>query len=554
MMKITFTGSNFKKTIQVKAKKPIFRLLEEERIRLSPPPIAAIIDNCLFDLDYKLKTDSAVELISYRDRVGASVYRRSLSFILHASVKSLFPKSRLVIGQSISNGYYYDFEDPKIKMTQVSLKKIKNRMHEIIKQRIPFIHELYPKQSAIKLFAKLGYPQKVKLLETLKGSDTRIVSCAGFSDISYGPMLPHTGFARTFDLQLYNKGFILVFPDPEKPDLTPKILPNPSLFKTYMETKEWNKIIGVRTVSDLNNICINGDISEAIKVAEALHEKKIIQICDKIKNNRKIKIILVAGPSASGKTTTIKRLSIQLAVNNIHSIPISLDDYFLDREKSPLDENGEYDFETPGALDIKSFNKDIADLLAGKKAILNKFSFSEGKQVAGTPCRIPKGKDFVIIIEGLHAINPRLLPDIGKEKKLKIYLSALTQLCIDDHNRIFTSDTRLLRRLIRDCMFRGYSAADTLSRWYSVRKGEEQYIFPYQNSADIIFNSALVYEHAVLKIFAERFLLEVRSDRREYVEATRLLDFLNLFVAISPTETPPASVLREFIGGSAFAY
>ncbi|MDD5644617.1 MAG: nucleoside kinase [bacterium] len=553
-MKITFVSGSFNKTVLMKSKKPIFRILEEHGIKLSPPPIAAVIDNCLFDLDYKLKTDSVVELISYRDRIGASVYRRGLAFILHASVKALFPKSRLTVGQSISNGYYYDFEDPKTKMTSATLEKIKNRMLEITDGRIPFIHELYPKQSAIKLFKKLGYPQKTKLLETLKGPDVRIVSCAGFSDISYGPMLPHTGFAKTFDLQIYNKGFILVFPDPEKPSRTPKISDKQSLFKTYMETKEWNKIIGIRTVSDLNNMCINGNISESIKVAEALHEKKIIQICDRVKNDRNIKLILMAGPSASGKTTTIKRLSVQLAVNNIHSIPISLDDYFFDREKSPRDENGKYDFETPDALDIKSFNKDISDLLAGRKATLNRFSFAEGKQVEGVSYKIPGGKDSVIIIEGLHAINPKLLPEINKRSKLKIYLSALTQLCIDDHNRIFTSDTRLLRRLIRDCMFRGYTAADTLSIWYSVRKGEEKYIFPYQDDADIIFNSALVYEHAVLKIFAEKFLLQVRPDRREYLEAARLLDFLNLFVAISPDKIPFTSILREFIGGSGFSY
>ena len=553
-MNISFKGSNFNRTIQVKSKKPIFKILEEEKIKISPPPIAAIIDNCLFDLDYKLKTDSSVTLINYQCREGAAVYRRSLSFILNAAAKRLYPESGLIIGQSISNGYYYDFKHPSLKMDSKILEKISKEMKAIIEKKIPFVHELYPKQSAIKLFRKLGYKQKVYLLETLKGPDTRIVSCAGFQDISYGPMLPHTGLAQTFDLQIYKPGFILIFPNPQRPNETPKITDCPSLFEIYKETKNWNKIIGIKTVSNLNNICIKGGVSNAIRVAEALHEKKIIEIANHIKNNRDIKVILVAGPSASGKTTTIKRLSIQLAVNNIQAISISLDDYFVDRDRTPRNASGILDFECPEALDITGFNKDIKDLLEGKTIELNRFSFKEGKQIKGKIFKVPEERDFVLVVEGLHALNPGLLASIEKASKLKIYLSALTQLSIDDHNRIFTSDTRLIRRIVRDHLFRNNSATNTLSRWDSVRKGEEKYIFPYQETADITFNSALVYEPAVLKIFAERFLLQVGADKREYVEATRILNFLNLFVGIPADKVPPTSILREFIGGSGFVY
>ncbi|MDP8217423.1 MAG: hypothetical protein P9M03_01725 [Candidatus Theseobacter exili] len=517
-------------------------------------PLAVLVNNCLEDLDYVLNEHAQIEWVDYSSKEGASVYRRSASIILLEATADVCPEADLVVGQSISKGYYYSFKS-KEPLNEDILDRISSRMWEIVREDRSFNKTNMTLQDAIDFFEKKGRVNKVRLLKTLTVHHVWLICCGNFVDIYNGPVAPSTGEINQFQLTMHGRnGFILRFPNPDMKTF-PDNISQPGLFNVYQETRSWYEILKVENVGQLNELSINDKISEVVKIAEGLHEKKIAQIADEIYLGKdSIRIILIAGPSSSGKTTFSKRLGIQLKVNGITPVSLSLDHYFKDRQSTPKDSLGNFNFDVLEAIDLDLLHQQLQSLLEGKEVQVPFYSFTTGERVSGKSHKLSLKKDIILIIEGIHAMNPKLVAALPDEVKYRIYVSALTQLAIDDHNRIFTSDTRLIRRIIRDCLFRGYSAWETIKQWPSVREGENSHIFPFQEEANVMFNSALVYEHAVLRNYAERFLLDVPRSRPEYAEARRLLSFISVFVPISPDEVPPTSILREFIGESGFEY
>jgi uridine kinase len=432
--------------------------------------------------------------------------------------------------------------------------RIKQRMQEIIADDLPFIRMEEETEEVIRKFEAQGLSDKINLLRHKGQNFSSYYKLDGHIGYFYGCMLPSTGYLKVFDLNKYYNGMLLQEPQKNNPSQVEALVTQNKLFEIFQEFSEWIKILEVPNISDLNNSCANGKSEVLIKVSEALHEKKIGQIADNIRlRNKEVKIILISGPSSSGKTTFAKRLAIHLIVNGMKPLNLSLDNYFVDRDKTPFDEFGNHDYEAVEALDTITFNHNLLQLLNGEKVELPRFSFETGTRFYNgeTMQMMPEN---VLIIEGIHGLNPQLTSSIPAEAKFKIYVSALTSLNIDDHNRVSTTDNRLIRRIVRDYRYRKYSARETISRWQSVRQGEEKHIFPYQEEADTMFNSALLYELAVLKPFAEPILLEVQPNQPEYSEATRLLDFFSYFKPLKHTEIPPTSILREFLGGSSFSY
>jgi len=530
-------------------------VLEKCRRSRKLPFQGAILYNRLVDPDYVLNQDCSLRAVDYHSREGLAIYRRSATLILIEAVSQLFPGKRLVIGQSIADGYYFDLHLGR-SLTELDISKISRRMTRIVQGNRRFIKKYLPYHEAKDYFEQAGMEDKVKLLAYLRTSEICVVSCGKFQEIYSGPLAPSTGNIEVFSLELYQEGMVLRFPrwmEGKGWKLSP-VRQETKLFNVYRETRHWNNILQVENVGMLNNLIVGGEIKEMIVVAETLHEKKISTIADQVNSRREeLKLILIAGPSSSGKTTFAKRLMIDLKVNGFNPIALSMDNYFQDRENTPRDANGDYDFEALEALDLKLFNSQLKQLMAGKSIKPPTFDFKKGQKLPGKQS-IQLKKNTVLIVEGIHGLNEKVSAVVPAEKKFKIYVSALTQLCVDDHNRIFTSDTRLLRRIVRDRKYRGWSAAQTIQLWPSVRRGENRNIFPFQENADVMFNSALVYEQAVLKHHAERALLEVTPDRKEYVEAARLLQFLSFFAPLSEKEVPSTSILREFIGGSFFDY
>lgn len=520
------------------------------------PYLGAIVHNRLVDPDYSLNQDCSLRAVTYHDWEGLAIYRRSATLILIEAAHQLFPGKRLVIGQSIAHGYYFDLYLDR-PLSPEDIGKIEQGMHQITRKDLPFRKSFIPFREAKNYFEKHRLEDKVKLLDYLRSPEICIVSCGEFCELYSGPLAPSTGQIEVFSLQPYQKGMVLRFPVWERSKgwcLSP-VGEEPKLFSSYRETRQWNKILAVENVGQLNEMCVSGKVRELIIIAEALHEKKIAAIADEIARRAdQIKVVLIAGPSASGKTTFAKRLMIELKVNGLDPVALSIDNYFLDRRDTPRNETGLYDFEAPEALNLELFNLHLKQLLAGKLVKTPVFDFKEGNRKKKIHLPLKLTDKRILIVEGLHALNDRVSESLPEEIKFRIYVSALTQLCVDDHNRIFTSDTRLLRRIVRDRRFRGWSAAASIKRWPSVRQGENLYIFPYQENADVMFNSALVYEHAVLKYFTEQALLEVTPDQPEYVEADRLLHFIYLFVPISERNVPSTSILREFIGDGFFQY
>lgn len=513
--------------------------------------VAAKGNNDIKELSYRLNESCRVEFIDLTDDDGMRIYKRSLSFILIKAVNDLFPDRKVIICHSISKGIYCEVKgDTPLTVEEVDM--IKNRMKEIVNLKIPFIKKIMSLDEAREVFRKIGRMDRFRSIEYRKKPYVTLYECDGFQDYFYGYMVPHTGYLDKFDLKYYQPGLILMSPEKTSPDAIPQFKEQKKLFSIFAEYKKWGKILGVEDVSALNDIVKEGKINELIRVAEALHEKKIAQIADMIAfNEHKKKVVLIAGPSSSGKTTFAHRLSIQLKVNGLRPVTISLDDYFVDRELTPKDENGEYDFEALEAIDIKLFNRHLAELIEGKEVDVPIFNFPKGCRESF--CRKLKiDEDQIIIIEGIHGLNEKLTASIPKENKFKIYVSALTSMNIDEHNRIPTTDTRIIRRIVRDYQFRGCSAANTIKRWPSVRRGEERNIFPFQEEADVMFNSALMFELGVLKTYAEPLLMEIDSSEPEYSEARRLIEFLNNFLPIDSKEIPANSIIREFIGGSCF--
>ncbi|MDK2798460.1 MAG: uridine kinase [Clostridiales bacterium] len=511
--------------------------------------LAGKVDNKMKDLNFKLEEDSQVQFIDLSSEDGVRVYKRSLFFILMKAVKELYPQRKLKIRHSISRGTYCEIygESP---ITEPDIKKIEEKMKEIVAQKIPMTKSIVPLKEAQQIFSQSGDYDKVSLLKHCKKETLSIYNCGDMVNYLYGYLVPHTGYIQKFELMYYAPGFILRYPDHHSPEEIPEFEENRKLFQIINEYKKWGEILNVSHVGSLNDIIAAGNAKDLIHISEALHEKKIAYIADMIRENAQdIKIVLISGPSSSGKTTFAHRLAIHLRVNGLKPVTISLDDYFVNREYTPRDENGEPDFEALEAIDIKLFNEHLNNLIKGKEVEIPIFNFHTG-------CRQPKGRklqlkeDQIIVIEGIHGLNERLTLSIPRKNKFKIYVSALTQLSLDDYNPISTTDTRLIRRIVRDFNFRSNSALRTLEMWRSVRRGEIKNIFPFQEQADVMFNSALVYELAVLKNYALPLLEEIDRTQELYSEVRRLIDFLSYFIPISTDDIPSTSIIREFIGGS----
>ncbi len=520
------------------------------------PPLltlGVVLYNHLLDPDYLLNDNCELRTVNYRDREGFAIYRRSATLILIEAVHRLFPGQHLSIGQSLSNGYYFDLDLGR-ELLKSDITAIAGSINDIIRENLPFTKHYLHYQEARTYFQEEGFIDKMNLLECQHSSEVCLIGCGEIREFYNGPVTPTTGQITIFAVAPYEQGFILRFPTWRKPTTISPMRREKKLFSAYQETRDWNKILSVENVGQLNKLCVSGKVRNLIIVAEALHSKKIAAIADEIDGRGdSLKLILIAGPSASGKTTFAKRLSIQLRVNGLEPVILSMDNYFRDRDDTPLDAAGEHDFESLGAVDLELFNHHLQRLIEGDLIEAPLFDFKTGSRKKITlPIQLTPGK--ILLIEGIHCLNGKVSSSIPTEYKFLIYISALTQLQVDDHTRIFTSDTRLLRRIVRDRIFRGWSALDTIRRWPSVRRGERRNIFPFQENADVFFNSALIYEHSVLKNYAELALLDTTPDNPEYLEVERLLLFLSWFAPISETDVPSTSILREFIGGSFFNY
>ncbi len=541
---------NNDRKIKIKRDTSLLEILEISKFKKEIPIVAGKINNRLTNLRHKLRQNSKVEFISLVHPEGFRVYQNSISFLLRMAVSEIFPNYRLKIEHSISKGLYCEIIDKKL--NEEDIKKIKKKMNEYVEYDLP-IEKIKTYLDEVRdFFKRTNQEDKIRLFKYSNPHTIDIYYCGNYKNYSDCPLVPSTGVLKSFDIHHFENGFIVVTPEPYSDASVPEFIPQKNLFSVFHEYESWLRALQLEDIGALNELIVNGKEDEVIWTSESLHEKKFSQIADGIKE-RDASIVLIAGPSSSGKTTSSKRLSIHLRVNNISSFPISLDDYFLDREKTPRDENGDYDFESLYALDLDLLREHFEKIIKMKPIKLPKYNFHTGKREwrEGT---FKREKNQVVIFEGIHAINPELIRDIPSGKIVKIYISPLTTLSMDDHNRIPTTDVRLLRRIVRDYLFRGYSALDTLKRWDSVRKGEQKYIFPYQNDADFFFNSALVYELAVLKRYAEPLLYRISSEYPEYSEARRLLKFLSYFQDINPDQVPSTSILREFIGKSGFRY
>ena len=513
----------------------------------------AYVNNRVKSLSYEVFKPKQIQFIDYSDPEGQRMYFRSLFFVLMRATENLFPEAKLSIEFSVSKGYYCNISGQKSEFVIDDIFAIGEEMRRIISLDLPFVRSEITTDKALSLFASKGYYEKIKVLESSGKIFTPIYTLDGMQDFFYGELVPSTGYLKLFDLVKYYSGMLLRVPLSQNKDEMSGIVLQNTMYDVFLENREWLNIIGVKGIGSLNIAIEQRDIDEYIKISEALHEKKVAYIADEIGKNKNKKIILISGPSSSGKTTFAKRLAIQLKVLGIKPVNISLDNYFVDRDKTPLDENGEYDFESINSLDVKFFNSNLVDLLDGKEVLLPKFSFETGERFFDGE-KLKMTDNSVLVIEGIHGLNPMLTPSVSSDNKYKIYVSALTAISMDGHNRIPTTDNRLIRRIVRDFKYRNYSAQNTIKRWPSVRRGEDKYIFPYQEEADIMFNSALFYEIGVLKKFVEPMLLSVPETCVEYREAYRLLNFLSYISPISTDQIPSTSILREFLGGSGFEY
>lgn len=512
------------------------------------------VNNKTESLDYRLYQPKNIEFVDISESSGMRTYVRSLCFILAKAISEVFPNGKMKIEHPISKGYYGNIVG-KDKLTEKDINKIKAVMDGLIKEDIPFVALEDEKYKVVNLFRERGFEDKATLLETSDSVYSKYYRLGDYFDYFYGYLVPSSGYIQLFDIEPYLDGFLLRVPNRNNPiELEPRI-EQPKMQQIYSEHLRFLNILGVENVSDLNKANRTGRMTDIVKVAEALQEKTIADIAEKIATRFKkgVRIVLVSGPSSSGKTTFRKRLEVQLMVNLIKPVGISLDDYFVNRVDTPKDENGDYDYESLYALDLKQFNEDMTRLLNGEKVSLPTYNFTTGqREYKGHELQIDENN--VIIIEGIHGLNPELTQNIDDSKKFFVYVSALTTISLDDHNWISTTDNRLIRRLVRDYRYRNYSAIDTISRWDSVRRGEEKWIFPYQENADVMFNSATMYELAALRKYAEPILLQVPKTAPEFAEANRLLKFLSYFNYINDWEMPPTSLLREFLGGSSFKY
>ncbi|GKH32971.1 nucleoside kinase [Muricomes sp. OA1] len=508
----------------------------------------------LQELDKKLEQDCReIEFITTGDPIGYETYKRSLCFMLVKAVHDVGGHDkveRVRIHFSMSKGYYCTVEGD-VELNQEFLDQVDERMKELVAEKIRIEKRSVHTTKAVELFRKHGMFDKERLFEYRRVSKVNIYSMNEFEDYYYGYMVPDAGYLKYYALYLYDEGFIIQMPTLESPETVEPFSPRPKLFQVLKRSVLWGDMQGIDTVGALNDMVTQHDMSEVVLVQEAYQERQIGEIAKQIADRPEAKFVLIAGPSSSGKTTFSHRLSIQLRVNGLQPHPIAVDNYFVDRERTPRDENGEYNFECLEAIDVDQFNEDMQALLSGREVYLPTFNFKTGKKEYGS---IPKklNTQDILVIEGIHCLNPKLTESLNNDNKFKIYISALTQLNIDEHNRIPSTDGRLIRRIVRDARTRGNSAKNTIARWPSVRKGEEENIFPYQEEADVMFNSSLLYELAVLKQYVEPLLFGMGKDCPEYVEAKRLLKFFDYFVGIGSESVPTNSLLREFIGGGCF--
>ena len=516
----------------------------------SPVPfIAALVNGELRELIYQVQSDARVIPIFLSDSDGVRIYRRSLSFLLVTVVRELFPEAQVFVDYTLPFGGFFCRVRGREPFSAQELAQIEARMREIVGEDAPITRERVPLDEAIQTFHARGEEEKVQLLTRRRKDYLTLYNLRGSRDYFHGYMVPSTGYLRYFALRPWPPGFVIQYPRRHRPTELLPVRDYPQLTAIFREYGEWLRLLGVDSVSGLNEATANGRIREIVLVSEALHEQRIAQIADQIALRRdEVRLVLIAGPSASGKTTFSKRLSVQLLAHGIHPFPLALDNYFVDREKTPRDEHGNYDFETLGALDVPLFNQHLLALMRGEEMQIPCFNFKTGQREEGETVQL--GPDHIIIVEGIHGMNPRLAAAVPRERTFRIFVSALTQLNIDRHNRVPTTDTRLVRRVVRDAIYRGYTAEETLNRWESVRRGEKRHIFPHQEHADVMFNSALAYELAVLKPLAEPLLLQVEPSNPRRVEAKRLLTFLKWFQPCGTDLIPDNSILREFIGDS----
>jgi uridine kinase len=513
------------------------------------PTVAALIDNELRELTYRVEGDIEVTPITMASSDGFRIYRRSLAFLLVTAVHELYPGVTVYVDHSLTFGGYFCQVQGREDFSAEELALIEARMHEIVAENEPILKTRVPLSDAVALFEARGDDDKVGLLSRRRKSYLTLYKLRGFRDYFHGYMVPSTGYLSVFSLHPYPPGFILRFPRTNPPMQLQPIVEYPKLVSVFREYGEWMALMGIHDVGCLNEVIASERVREVVLVAEALHEQRVARIAEEIASRQgQVRLVLIAGPSSSGKTTFSKRLSIQLLANGLRPFSLEMDNYFVDREKTPRDEQGQYDYESLGALDVPLFNRDLLRLQNGEEVTLPRYNFRTGLREIGDKVRLQP--DHVILVEGIHGLNPNLVPDIPPEISYRVYVSALTQLNIDKHNRVPTTDTRMIRRIVRDAAYRGYSAQETISRWGSVRRGEKRWIFPFQEHADVMFNSALLYELAVLKPFATPLLLQVKLGSTEHVEAKRLMAFLEWFEPLAPDLVPDNSILREFVGGS----
>ncbi len=513
----------------------------------SAPIVAAIINNQIHELTFPVDAEAHCIPVTMDTADGARIYRRSLVFLLEMVFAEFFPKGNLNIDHSVSSGGFYCEVAGRESLSQMELDSLKTHMQKLVEEDHPFLRKEVPMQEALDYFQKRGYEDKLRLLKHRRKDYLTLYIFNGQMDYMHGYMVPSTGYLKWFNLKLVNGGFLIQFPRRHAPTNLEPMGSYPKLLNTFRQYGDWLQTLNIDNVGALNDAIAAGRADELVLVSEALHEQNLADIAQQIVY-KKSRIILISGPSSSGKTTSSRRLAIQLLARGVSPFPLELDNYFVDREKTPLDENGQPDFETIEALDLQRLALDLEKLISGEKIQLPRFNFKTGRGEAGDIVQLQEGQP--IILEGIHGMNPRLIPDRWSDSAFRVYVSALTQLNLDRHNRVSTTDTRLIRRMVRDARERGYSAQATISRWESVRRGEKRHIFPYQENADVMFNSALVFELAALKAAAEPLLRQVPHTAPEYIEARRLLAFLEWFLPLDVNLIPANSIVREFLGGS----
>ena len=550
--KIQIRCKNNKKSQKVEIGSTLFDVFSSFDLKMTHGPVSARVNNKVEGMHYRVYNSKDVEFLDMNSASGSRAYTRTLFFVLCKAVQDIYPNTDVVIDIPVSNGFYVDIRLGR-PVVDEDVNILRRRMQEIIDSKMPIRRFTVPTEVAIALFQEKGDVEKVKLLRTSGSIYTTYYKIGEYVDYYYGTLLINTSQLYLFGLEKYYDGMLLRIPSVSNPDVLGEMTRQDKMFDIFKEHHRWQEILGIRTVGDFNQAIDAGHATDIINISEALQEKKLAKIAEEIASREGVKLVLLAGPSSSGKTTSCKRLSIQLAVNGLKPLQISLDDYFVDRDKTPKDENGEFDFESIYALNLDLLNEQFNALFRGEEVELPKYDFPSGKSVkSGKKLKLEPNN--VLVVEGIHALNPELTAHVPEEQIFRVYASALTTILLDNHNYIPTTDNRLLRRIIRDYKYRGVSAQETIRRWPSVRAGENRWIFPFQENADAMLNTAMLYELSVLKMQAEPLLQQVPENCEEFAEAYRLLKFLKYFKGIPYNNLPPTSLLREFLGGSSFHY